>query len=353
MKEMIISGFGETREGKEAVKYTLTNDKGMRISVTDYGAALVEVLVPGEDNTWTDVVLGYGDVAGYEKGDASFGATVGRCANRIGGASFTIDDKTYVLEQNDNGNNLHSGTNYYNKRFWDVRNKSNTKITFTLHSPDGDQGYPGALDMEVTYELTEDNEVKISYYSVPGEDTIINMTNHSYFNLNGHKSGNILNHQVMIDAACFTRADAQSIPTGELLEVAGTPMDFQTEKTIGRDIEMEYEALRFGGGYDHNWVLNNHGKFAKVAQATGDLSGISMEVYTDLPGMQMYTANFLEKEPGKDGAEYGKRSAVCFETQYFPDAIHHDHFEGPICRAGENYATTTVYKFISVQKGKQ
>lgn len=317
----------------------------MSASITNYGAALVKLNVPDKEGKLRDVVLGYDDVTGYEKGGGSFGAPVGRNANRIGGAVITIQDKTYELEKNDNGNNLHSGTNYYNKRIWNVGEKTDSKIEFVLHSPDGDQGYPGTLDMHVTYELTEDNELRLIYDAVPDQDTIINMTNHSYFNLDGHDSGNVLKELVTLDADYFTRADAQSIPTGELVDVTGTPMDFRMPRALGEAIDTDYEAVRLGKGYDHNWVLKNNGKFDKVAQAVSEKSGIVMEVWTDLPGMQMYTANFLDNEHGKNGAVYGIRDAVCFETQYFPDAVHHENFASPICKKGMPYHTVTSYKF--------
>ena len=345
MKAVRVETFGSTSKKEEAVLYTLTNENGMSASITNYGAALVKLNVPDKEGKLRDVVLGYDDVTGYEKGAVSFGAPVGRNANRIGGAVITIQDKTYELEKNDNGNNLHSGTNYYNKRIWNVGEKTDSKIEFVLHSPDGDQGYPGTLDMHVTYELTEDNELRLIYDAVPDQDTIINMTNHSYFNLDGHDSGNVLKELVTLDADYFTRADAQSIPTGELVDVTGTPMDFRMPRALGEAIDADYEAVRLGKGYDHNWVLKNNGKFDKVAQAVSEKSGIVMEVWTDLPGMQMYTANFLDNEHGKNGAVYGIRDAVCFETQYFPDAVHHENFASPICKKGMPYHTVTSYKF--------
>ena len=345
MKAVRVETFGSTSKKEEAVLYTLTNENGMSASITNYGAALVKLNVPDKEGNLRDVVLGYDDVTGYEKGGGSFGAPVGRNANRIGGAVITIQDKAYELEKNDNGNNLHSGTNYYNKRIWNVGGKTDSKIEFVLHSPDGDQGYPGTLDMHVTYELTEDNELRITYDAVPDQDTIINMTNHSYFNLDGHDSGNVLKELVTLDADYFTRADAQSIPTGELVDVTGTPMDFRIPRALGEAIDADYEAVRLGKGYDHNWVLKNNGKFDKVAQAVSEKSGIVMEVWTDLPGMQMYTANFLDNEHGKNGAVYGIRDAVCFETQYFPDAVHHENFASPICKKGIPYHTVTSYKF--------
>ena len=345
MKAVRVETFGSTSKKEEAVLYTLTNENGMSASITNYGAALVKLNVPDKEGKLRDVVLGYDDVTGYEKGAVSFGAPVGRNANRIGGAVITIQDKTYELEKNENGNNLHSGTNYYNKRIWNVGEKTDSKIEFVLHSPDGDQGYPGTLDMHVTYELTEDNELRLIYDAIPDQDTIINMTNHSYFNLDGHDSGNVLKELVTLDADYFTRADAQSIPTGELVDVTGTPMDFRMPRALGEAIDADYEAVRLGKGYDHNWVLKNNGKFDKVAQAVSEKSGIVMEVWTDLPGMQMYTANFLDNEHGKNGAVYGIRDAVCFETQYFPDAVHHENFASPICKKGMPYHTVTSYKF--------
>jgi galactose mutarotase-like enzyme len=339
------SEFGKIKDGRMTYLYTISNSCKMEISVTDYGAALVALCVPAQNGTKTDVVLGYDDAAGYEKGGASFGAPVGRNANRIGKATFEIKGEQYNLTPNDNGNNLHSGTDYYNKRVWEVEKKEKSSITFLLHSPDKDQGFPGSLEMRVTYELTEDNTVRMLYHAIPDQDTIINMTNHSYFNLNGHNSGNILKHQIMLEADCFTRADKESIPTGEIVDVKGTPMDFRSMKAIGGEIDAEYEATRLGQGYDHNWVLKNEGKFAKAAEVAGELSGIVMEVWTDLPGVQVYTGNFLHNEPGKQGAVYEKRAAVCFETQFFPDAIHHDHFMSPICGAGKTYETVTEYRF--------
>lgn len=347
MKPIKIDTFGAVKDGRKAKAYTLTNDAGMSAQFSDYGATLVRLLVPDKEGGFRDVVLGYSDAAGYEAGTESIGATVGRNANRIAGASFELNGVTYKLTANQFGNNLHSGNDFYNKRFWKVEEAADDHITFLLHSPDGDQGYPGTLDMKLTCALTEENEVRFTYDAVPDQDTIINMTNHSYFNLNGHDSGDILSHRVTVDADAFTMADEQSIPTGEIVDVTDTPMDFRKGRVIGEDIDAPYEALRLGKGYDHNWVLKNKGKFAKVAEAAGDASGIVMEVYTDLPGLQIYTGNFLNQEPGKDGAVYPHRAAVCFETQYFPDAIHHDNFPGPVCKAGQACHTVTAYRFRS------
>ncbi len=349
MAQQEAAAFGKTKDGREAHLYTLENANGMRACVTDYGAALVSLCVPDRDGHLRDVVQGYDDVSGYEKGDASMGASVGRNANRIGGASVEINGTVYGLDKNDNGNNLHSGLSFYHKRLWKAEEYKSSRITFLLHSPDGDQGYPGALDMHVTYTLDDENTLDIHYEAVPDQDTVINMTNHSYFNLNGHDSGTVLGHKVTLYSDSFTPADEQSIPTGEIRSVDGTPMDFRGGKVIGAEIDSDYEPLKFGCGYDHNWVLKNNGSFDKVAEVVSDGSGIVMEVYTDLPGVQMYTANFLAGEPGKAGASYGKRSAVCLETQYYPDAVHHDNFPGPICKKGEKYDTRTAYRFLTVK----
>ena len=348
MEENKVTGFGRTKKGEEAHLYLLENKNGVKAYLTDYGAALVRLLVPDKNNELRDVVLGYDDTAGYEQGDVFFGATVGRNANRVGGAHVEIAGKVYKLEKNDNDNNLHSGTHYYNKRLWDVVEQADDHVAFVLHSPDGDQGYPGAFDMHVTYTLDDSNELTIHYVAVPDQDTVINMTNHSYFNLNGHASGTVLGHKVTVNADSFTPADAYSIPTGEIRSVEGTPMDFRSGRVLGDDIDTDYEPLRFGSGYDHNWVLKNEGRFDKVAEVASEESGIVMEVYTDLPGVQIYTANFLDGEPGKGGASYIKRSAVCLETQYFPDAIHHENFPQPLCKKGEKYDTRTAYRFLTL-----
>ena len=339
--------FGKNSKGEAATLFTFENKNGVVMEVSDFGATLYSLVVPDKEGNLCDVVLGYDDPLGYE-GPAGtfFGATVGRNANRICKGKYTLNGKEYQLDTNNNGNNLHSGLDFYSFRIWNVKEATENSITFSLHSPDGDQGYPGELDMDVTYTLTEDNAVQIDYRGVPEQDTIVNMTNHSYFNLNGHASGNVLEQEVWLDADFFTRADETSIPTGEIVPVEGTPMDFRVKKTVGRDIEEPYEALVFGRGYDHNWCLNNDGKYAKVAEMSSELSGITMEVYTDLPGVQIYTGNFIFEEVGKGGVIYRQRQGMCFETQYYPDAINHENFPSPICKAGEVYQTRTTYKFV-------
>lgn len=337
--------FGMTSKGEEARLFTIQNDKGMEIKVSDYGATLVQVRVPDKEGRLLDVVLGYDDVQGYEAGNAFFGATIGRVANRIGNGEFRLGGRTYELTRNDGQNTLHGGRDFYNKRIWKTGETQEDHVEFLMDSPSGDQGFPGNVKISVTYTLTKDNEVKIHYRAVPDADTLINLTNHSYFNLSGHASGTVLAQEVMLDADAYARADSQSIPTGEIVPVSGTPMDFRQLKPIGAEIDEAYEALEFGKGYDHNWVLNKKG-YRKAAFMRSKESGIAMEVYTDLPGLQFYTANFVDHEKGKEGAVYNMRQAACFETQYFPDAVHKDHFEGPEVKAGEIYETTTAYRFI-------
>ncbi len=343
---MKTRSFGKNTKGEASVLYTFENANGMVMEVTDFGATLFSLLVPDKEGNLIDVVLGYDDPEGYE-GPAGtfFGATVGRNANRICKGKYTLNGKEYQLAVNNGENNLHSGLDFYSFRIWNVKETTENSICFSLHSPDMDQGYPGALDIQVTYTLTDDNEIRIDYYGVPEEDTIINMTNHSYFNLDGHASGSVLKHKVWLDADSFTRTDEQSIPTGEILPVEGTPMDFRTKKEVGRDIEEGYEALIFGKGYDHNWCLNNNGVLAKVAEMDADISGIRLEVFTDLPGVQIYTANYVFEEIGKNDIVYRQRQGICFETQHYPDAVNHENFPSPVCRAGEIYKTTTIFKF--------
>lgn len=339
--------FGKNSKGQEATLYTFENKNGMVMEVTDFGATLFSLMVPDGKGNLVDVVLGYDDPMGYEGPSGTFfGSTVGRNANRIAGGRFAINGVEYQLAINNGPNNLHSGLDFQSFRIWQVKSIGENTITFSIHSPDGDQGFPGALDMDVTYTLTDDNAVRIDYYGIPQADTIVNYTNHSYFNLNGHDSGSILGHSVWMDADHYTPTNADSIPTGEIAAVAGTPMDFRTKKAVGRDIGQSFEALIFGNGYDHNWCLNNNGQLAKVAELTADQTGITMEVYTDLPGVQIYTANYVSNEPGKGGVVYQQRQGICFETQYYPDALNHPNFPSPLRRAGEEYRTTTIYKFL-------
>ncbi len=346
MKEV----FGITLKNETAYKYTLTNQTGTRLVVSDFGAVLLELHVADKNGKLGDVVLGYPTLALYEANGEAMGATVGRNSNRIAGAVIEINGVVYPLVDNDNGNNLHSNPHSYFKRMWTTTGIKDTEcgqaITFDLLSPDGDQGYPGTFKVSVTYTLTSDNMVKIHYEGESDKDTIVNMTNHSYFNLAGQDCSSVEDHIAWIKASTFTVANEKSIPTGEIVLVEGTPMDFRVPKVIGLEIDSDYTPIQYGSGYDHNWVLENNGELELVASLYHEASGRKMEVYTDLPGVQVYTGNFLGNTPGKGGVFYPRRGGVCFETQYFPDAIHHANFPSPILKAGEKYDTTTCYKFF-------
>lgn len=341
--------FGVTKNNEEAQLFILTNKKGSSIAVSDFGATLVQVRMPDRDGNLADVVLGYDNVTGYETGAGHLGATVGRNANRIANGRFTLNGREYILTQNNKTNNLHSGLDYYSQRMWEKEYGECAEgyyVTFYLESPDGDQGYPGNAKIFVTYTLTEDDAVEISYHGIADEDTIFNMTNHSYFNMAGEGSGDVLSQLLWMDAREFTVSDELNIPTGELVKVEGTPMDFTTEKPIGRDIAASYEPLLMAGGYDHNWVLDNKGTLALVATCKDKKSGRGMEVYTDLPGIQIYTANFLCAE-GKGGHHYDKNHGICFETQYYPNSINTPHFPQPVVKKGEEYKTKTIFRFVA------
>ena len=332
--------------------HTLKNTNGMVVEIMNYGATITKILIPNNKDSVTDVVLGYDSVLAYAQGSSCFGATVGRNANRLRGASFTLNNTEYTLCDNDGGNNLHSGLDYYHKRFWTIIAANEQQITLTLHSPNGDQGYPGSLDITLTYTLTNENELRIEYSAIPDQDTIINLTNHSYFNLDGHHSGTVLSQSLWLDSDAYTKTDSSSIPTGEFINLANTPMDFTNPKEVGTDIFTDIETLRLEKGYNHNWILNNHGNFHKIGSLTSDTTGIVMEIFTDCPGVQVYTANYVNQERGKENALYNIHSGICFETQQFPDAIHHPHFPSPIVKYGEHYNTCTSYKFSTIPSEK-
>lgn len=345
-----ISDFGKTKDGKTAKLYVLKNANGMTAAVSDFGALLVSLFVKDKQGQFRDVVLGFDDVASYEdKNDTYYGSTIGRNGNRIGKAQCCISGVTYTFDKNDGNNNLHGGYNGYQIRMWDVKDQGDTDtpwITFSLHSPHMDQGFPGNAEILVTYQITADDSLSISYDCVADADTIFNMTNHSYFNLNGHSSGTILDQEVQIRADAFTWADAESIPTGEITSVEGTPMDFREYHTIGERIEEEYLPLQYGAGYDHNYCVNDSKTQKTVASMRAKESGICMDVITDLPGMQLYVGNFIKgNQVGKGGYVYPRRSGACFETQFYPDAPNHPEFAQPVFKAGEPYQTKTTYHF--------
>lgn len=338
-------------DGSQAFHYTIENKNGMRICISNFGALLLQVIVKDKNGEEKDVVLGYETFREYQKNtNTYFGSTVGRVANRTEGAAFCLNGKIHHMPANEGENNLHSGPDGYQIRLWNTERQEENSITFVLESPDGDQGFPGNLRLEVTYSLSDENELTIRYEAVADADTPFNVTNHSYFNLGGQDGGDILSHQMLLLSKFYTPVkDSASIPTGEILCVEGTPMDFREAKEIGRDIEKDFEQLQFTKGYDHNFVLDKaRGEMGKFAEVFCPKTGIKMTAYTDLPGVQFYSGNFLEGERGKGGILYGRRNGFCLETQYFPNAVNEPAFACGILKAGEKAVTETKYQFESV-----
>ena len=333
--------FGILPDGTQASLYTISGG-GLTATVTDFGAHLVSVFVPDKNGNVADVVLGFDDANGYRTGNGGYlGATVGRNANRIKGASFMIGDTRIRMTPNEGENNLHSGPNGFHLRMWNVYQIRKDSITLYLTSPQGDQGFPGTADIYVTYSLEKDHVLKIRYDGLCDQDTVMNLTNHSYFNLAGHeKTDATMKQELILPGRFFNPDDAENIPTGELRNVADTPMDFRTPKPIGRDINLPYEPLEFQGGYDHNWEA-----FCSPCAILRDPdSGREMAVTTDCPGIQFYAGNFLN-ETGKGGIAYGFRQGVALETQFYPDAVHHPEWPQPFVKAGEHYHSETTYRF--------
>ena len=334
--------FGILENGLVSSLYTITNGRISAV-VSDYGAAIIKLFVPDRNGSLSDIVLGFDDPNQYTNSGTFFGALIGRNANRIKHASFPLNGIEYRMDPNDNGtNNLHSGYNYYKNRIWDVVLFEEASIKLRLSSPDGDQGFPGNAEIYVTYILDEENTLSIIYEAVSDKDTIFNLTNHSYFNLAGHENPEKAMEQVLyMPAGYFAVSDKESIPTGELRDVTGTPMDFRTAKPIGKDIDRSYDALELQKGYDHNYEVYT----SPCAVLSDPDSGRVMTVKTDCCGIQLYSGNFLDGEQGKDGVPYRRRGGICLETQFYPDAIHHLDWKQPITRAGEKYHSETHYHF--------
>lgn len=345
---MKITEYGITREGEKASRYFLENANGMEVEVSDFGAVLLAVKVPDKNGVLTDVLLTYPSLEYFYHNPCEFGAYVGRNGNRIGDACVVIEGIEYQLEKNHCGNNLHSGENRSYHHLYEATTGESAEGTYVeLHrvSPHLEQGFPGDLDQKIRYTLTDKNEILIDYEMVSNMTTVINPTNHSYFNLSGHDSGDILSHELEIFSEGFLLTDKNLLPTGEIASVEGTPMDFRTKKPIGRDIDAEYEPLQFAGGYDHNYIFENDGKLKLVARAESLESGIFMETYTDLCGMQIYTGNFMDHVQGKEGAVYPKRGGFCLETQFYPNACKEPKFPSSIVEGGKVFRSRTIYKF--------
>ncbi|MGH7531617.1 MAG: aldose epimerase family protein [Gemmatimonadales bacterium] len=344
--------FGATDRGDTASLYTVTNARGMEVRVTDYGGIIVSLHVPDKNGRLGDVVLGYDSLAGYLRASPYFGAIIGRYGNRIANGRFTLDGRTYTLATNNGPNHLHGGLRGFDKVLWQAepfQRGDSTGLVFRYTSPDGEEGYPGTLRVMVTYTLTDDNALTFDYHATTDRATPVNLTQHSYFNLAGDGSGDILGHVVTLNADRFTPVDSTLIPTGELRSVAGTPLDFRTPTPIGARIRQNDPQLRYGQGYDHNIVLikasqdTNATFAARVYQPT---TGRVMEIYTTEPGLQFYTGNFLDGTlRGKGGVIYGHRYGFCMETQHFPDSPNQPGFPSTILRPGETYRSRTIYRF--------
>lgn len=341
--------FGLTDTWEKVYLFNLKNSSGMEVEVSNYGATLVNVYIP-HDNKKLDVVLGYDKLESYLSNPRYFGSTVGPNCNRIENATFTLGDIQYKLEKNDNENNLHSGDKGFQKVLWNVcKNEEENYIEFTYNKSDNEQGFPGNVETKVRYTLTEDNELKINYEAISDKDTVVNLTNHTYFNLSGHDNKDATNQQLWINAKHFTPVkDSKSIPTGEIRPVKDTPMDFTTMKRINEDINADYDQLIYAGGYDHNYVINKKIEgIEEIAELYSEETDIAMEVYSDMPGVQFYAGNFISGGPiGKKNTLYENRCGVCLETQFFPNSINDKNFKAPILGAGDKYESTTIYKFI-------
>ncbi len=348
--EIAKSPFGKLPDGKTAHLYTLKNASGMTVKLTDYGATTVSIIVPDRDGHYADVAFGYDSASGYVNGKSYFGATVGRYANRIGGGEFRLDGRVYHLPLNDGPNTLHGGTIGFNKVLWKAtaaETAEGPSVTFTYVSPDGEDGFPGTVKATVVYTLLNDNGLRITYRATTDKPTVLNLTNHTYFNLSGNPGKTILGEDLMLDADNYTPVDKNLIPTGKIAPVVNTPMDFRRLTKIGARIGEDNGQLRYCRGYDLNWVLNGFtGKVRKAAEVYDPESGRVLDVYTDQPGIQFYTGNFLDgTEIGKGGVHYNHRTALTLEAQLYPDSPNKPQFPSSVLRPGQTYRQETIYKF--------
>ncbi len=345
------SVFGKLSDGREAHLYTLTNKNGIEVAISDYGATIVSIKVPDKHGKIADVVLGYDTPEEYAKGDSYFGGTIGRYGNRIAHGEFVLDGHTYTLAKNNGENSLHGGDAPFNKDLWTARVISTSEdpaIVCTYLSKDGEGGYPGNLSVSVMFKLNNKNELKIEYTATTDKDTVLNLTNHSYFNLSGEGSGDILKTQMLLRASRYTPVDETLIPQGELHNVIGTPFDFRKSTPIGSRIDQDDEQLKHGRGYDHNWVVDDgdKGSLIPVAQAYDPASGRVLDVSSTEPAIQFYTGNFLDGTiHGKSGKIYGHRGAFCLETQHYPDSPNHPGFPSTELQPGMRFDSTTIYRF--------
>lgn len=341
------AGFETTVEGKKTDLYVLKNKKGMQAALTNFGGRLVSLLVPDKQGKMIDVVEGFDSVKTYqEAADAFYGATIGRYGNRIGKGQFTLEGKKYQLTINNGANTLHGGKVGFDSHVWDAKKLDDQSLEINYLSKDGDQGFPGNLKVKVIYALQDDNSLKITYEATTDKPTVVNLTNHAYWNLNGCGSGSILSHALQIDADSYTPVDTALIPTGKLASVKGTPFDFNAITAIGVRIEQDNIQLKNGKGYDHNFVLNKHDMTKPITTVIGDKTGIEMQVYTQEPGIQFYSGNFMAgKHIVKGGAKDDHRTGFCLETQHYPDAPNQPSFPSTELKPGQVYKTVSIYKF--------
>jgi len=345
------TSFQREVDGNQTDLFTLSNGHGLTVTITNYGGRIVNLLVPDREGQPVDVSLGHASLNDYLDQETFFGTLVGRYGNRIAGARFTLDDRTYSLAVNNGPNSLHGGEKGFNAKVWDTHQPDERTLVLRYVSPDGEEGYPGTLTVGVVYTLTDDNGIRITYEATTDQPTVVNLTNHTYFNLSGEGSGSVEDHVLQLEADHFTPVDATLIPTGVLAPVAETPFDFRQPTRIGDRIGADHEQIRFGGGYDHNFVLNG-GQTAeprRIATVHSPQTGIVLHALTTEPGVQLYTGNFLDGTLiGKLGKPYGKRSGFCLETQHFPDSPNQPAFPSTVLRPGETYRSTTVYQFATL-----
>ena len=346
-----VKSFGILDDGRNVQLFTLKNDRGTSVEIMDLGGVIVSLRTADATGNITDITTGFNHPQQYLSGSGYMGAIVGRYANRIANGRFSLDGKQYSLAKNNGDNAIHGGLIGFDKKFWHTVTKSKgteASLSLTLVSKDGEEGYPGNLTAKVTYTLNDRDQLVIDYSATTDKVTVINLTQHAYFNLNGHGTGSVLDHEIMINADQYTPIDNESIPTGELASVEGTPLDFRTAKPIGVDINSNHEQIRLGSGFDHNFIISHavEGELTLAASVLSPSTGRTLNVYTDQPGMQFYTGNFLNGTlKGKDGAVYAQRNAFCLETQHYPDSPNKPNFPSTILRPGEQYVTRTVFEF--------
>ena len=346
MNTIISKEFGKTKDGQRVSAFELSNANGVRVRILDFGCTVQSVLVPDRDGNPVDIVLGYDDVASYENGGCYYGAVVGRYANRIGNARFELDGKEYLLEKVGESNHVHG---VYNKRMFKA-SVDGDELVLRYTSPDGEEGYPGTLHLEVRYRLREDNALEINYKAETDAPTIINLTNHSYFNLNGQDGSTVLNHSLQLHCSAFTEYTESFAQTGNIIPVDSTPLDFRKEQVIGARIEDNYHQLKICTGYDHNMILDGAAAALKpIGTLKSETTGIAVEAYTTEPAIQLYTGNYMHFDPvkkGKNGVHYPRQGGFCMEAQHYPDSPNHPHFPNTVLRPGEVYTQTTVYRFL-------